>query len=87
MTAMVPHDALELAALYALRDYLTGRVTLPADSTAKVRALLYAFVPLDGLLMSILGLDAAIAELEAQFPAVEEARAAHLTAVAPAVPC
>jgi len=84
-TAMIPHDALELAALYALRDYLKGRVTLPADSAARVRALLRPFVPLGGLLMPVLGLDAAIAELEGEFP--EAAQAAHLTHVAPAGLC
>lgn len=66
---------------------MEGRVTLPADSAGKVRALLRPFVPLDGLLMPVLGLEAAIAELEARFPAVEQAQAAHLTRVAPAALC
>lgn len=62
--------ARQLAALYALRDHLTGRAMLPADTTARIRALLRPFVPLDGLLMPVLGLEAAIEELEARFPAV-----------------
>jgi len=77
-------QARHLAGLYALRDYYDGRVSLPADSDAKVRALLRPFAPLDGPLTPVLKLKEAIAELEARFP--EAARAAHLTAIAP-VPC
>ena len=57
-------EARTLAGLIALHDYLMGRVSLPADSAAKIRALLRPFAPRDGLLMPVLGLDAAIAELE-----------------------
>jgi len=74
-------QARHLAGLYALRDHYDGRAVLPADSTAKIDALFRPFRILDGLLRPILGLEAAIAELEAQFPT--EARAAHLTHVAP----
>jgi len=82
---MVPREALELAGYYALRDHYDGRAVLPADSMAKIDALFRPFRTLDGLLRPILGLDAAIAELEGEFP--EAARAAHLTAVAPAGLC
>lgn len=86
MTASL-RDARALAALYMLREYLEGRALPPAEARDRIDALLRPFVPLDGLLMPVLRLDEAIAEAEARIPAVEAARAAHLTAVEPALLC
>ncbi len=84
---MIPREALELAGYYALREYLEGRALPPAETRAKIDVLFRPFRKLGGLLTPVLGLKEAIAELEAQFPAVREARAAHLTHVAPTALC
>ena len=78
-------QAVILAGYYLLREYYGGGFTLHPDVDERLRALLRPLAGLDQPSLPVLKLEERIAELEALFPV--EARAAHVTRVAPPLPC